>query len=740
MIVAVSLRIASVRGSSPPPSSAKSMTVAFFVPHSRTLASTDDDTVSAPDTIWTRYRPIVVALPVFMLLSYIAWLHDRPEGLAPLAVSTWLILCFAGAVAPLTTFALALRLSDRRPLLGGLSWSSAGVHVLALFAGFGVTLFAHVIVPPRSPIPVPPHTPSYLLLEAGLEYILLALACQGVRTIRDAKKAEAARARLRADLIEAGQRRAEAELRALKAELNPHFLGNALQGVKALMRSDVDAAHSVITSLADLLRTTLTRAGTQETTLREEIETLGPFIDVERTRLRGRLELQFEIDESTLDLLVPDMILQPLVENAVKHGLIPFGGGRIRIAAHAAPADSGSLEILVEDDGVALGSVGTTRSSKQGGTGLANIRARLAALYANQASLELTRGGLGTLVRVTLPSRDADTAEPLGIDTDDATLSMGSARRVRFVDQTWASRGWRLLTIGATLWLWVSWMTNSVASNTRNALAKGLHDKQAYAIVDGVIVGTLMIAMVCLAFSLSRRVPVVAQGAKDVLGAARRLLFLVMTGVACAAAICVVKASIAFGFHYSVILQWSHLKPNLARSMFAITLTFLAVVRDRSVLFRVQAIARGESESPAYGCAARGHSPAADGGRAACAQVRAESAFRGQRVECRLGADAHRQRGRGARDRPALRFVANGGRSQRHARSDVGRGDRIPPAFPGRRTHSAWPGPRREPGHRRRRAPGTRASHDSSNARRECREARIRASEPRSDQRSRAPR
>jgi LytS/YehU family sensor histidine kinase len=556
------------------------MTVASFVPHSLVLASTDDDTVPAPDTVWRRYRPIAVALPPFMLLSYFAWLHDSPPELGPLPLATWFVLCFAGSFTPVATFGFAMRVSDKRPLVGGLSWRSIAVHALAVLACFGINALTHAIVSPRSPIPVRPYTPGHLLLETVLEYLVFAFAFQAVRTIREGKKAELARIRLRADLMEAGQRRAEAELRALKAELNPHFLGNALQGVKALMRTDVDAADSVVSSLAGLLRTTLTRAGTQETTLREEIETLGPFIHVERARLRGRLDVLFEIDDSTLDLLVPDMILQPLVENAVKHGLIPFGGGRIRIAARPAPADTGSVEITVEDDGVALGSVGTTRSSKQGGVGLTNIRARLAELYANHARLELTRGGLGTLVRVTLPSRHADTAEPLGTEVDEAPRSMAetsrAARSVRFRDATWAARGWRVMRFGATLGLWVFWMANNAASNTSTALARGYHDKQPYAVVDGAIVGTLLVAMVYFAVWLSRRVPIPPPGPKKFLSGARAVLVSLAGGMASAATICLVKGCVAVVFHYWEILQPSHLVLNLLRSMIAINLFFLS--------------------------------------------------------------------------------------------------------------------------------------------------------------------
>ncbi|HEY5061038.1 MAG TPA: histidine kinase [Gemmatimonadaceae bacterium] len=539
----------------------------------------DDSDTTARDTLVRRYRPVAISVLVFMSMSFLAWWQDSPAGQAPLSFATWLLLCMAGAVTSVTAFAFALRLSDQRPLIWVRSWKDGGVHAGAAAACVAIDFISRAIVIPRSPIPVRPLTTFELTLDAVGTYLLMVLACQGFRAVRDARKAEKARVRLRAELFDARQRRAEAELRALKAELSPHFLGNALQGVKALMRTDVDAAHRLLSPLADMLRTALTRASTQETTLREEIEALRPFVDVERARLRGRLELQLEVDAQTLDLLVPDMILQPLVENAVKHGLMPFAGGRIRLAARL--TDATKLELCLEDDGVALGSVGTTRSSARGGVGVANIRARLGELYGDQAMLELTRGGLGTLVRVTLPARHADTADPVVADVREPDGPAADDNRATaippFAEQTWAERGERVFAMAATICLWFYCAQSYVVTNVNRAAARGYDDKQLYSIVDGVVVAMLTVVMVFAALWLGRRLPIAGHSTQRVRPALRALGVSLAMGAALSAVVCVVKAALALVFHYWVVLAPSHLRANVFRTMIFGELQFIVM-------------------------------------------------------------------------------------------------------------------------------------------------------------------
>ena len=208
---------------------------------------------------------------------------------------------------------------------------------------------------------------------------------------------------LRAELAEAERRRMEAELRALKAELNPHFLGNALAGAASLVHSDPAAAHNMLAQVADVVGAIVTRVGTQEVTLQEEIDGLVPFIAVEQSRFGDRLSVQWNVEEQARVARVPHLILQPLVENAVKHGLAASGrGGRIVVAGRKA---GDRLELSVADDG-ARPAEPRREAGLAGGVGLSNSRARLAQLYGSDASLLLEAApgpGAGTIVRVTLP-------------------------------------------------------------------------------------------------------------------------------------------------------------------------------------------------------------------------------------------------------------------------------------------------------------------------------------------------
>jgi LytS/YehU family sensor histidine kinase len=221
----------------------------------------------------------------------------------------------------------------------------------------------------------------------------------------------AGRMKLRAQVSETRRRRAEIALRALKAELNPHFVGNALTAVSALMRTDVEAAGRVVDQLGDLLRTVAAHVGTQEVTLGEELKTLEPFVAVERERYGRTLDVRWKVDAGALPGRVPHMILQPLVENAVKHGFAPRGGaGHIEVSARRG---RGRLEIAVRDDGVGMGipvpagapaGRGAAGGAGCGGVGLSNTRARLSELYGKRATFDIAPAdGGGTIARVTIP-------------------------------------------------------------------------------------------------------------------------------------------------------------------------------------------------------------------------------------------------------------------------------------------------------------------------------------------------
>lgn len=195
---------------------------------------------------------------------------------------------------------------------------------------------------------------------------------------------------------------AEAQLSALRMQLHPHFLFNTLHAVSSLMRKDVEAADRMIVRLGDLLRLTLEEAGARETPLRREMELLERYLEIEQIRFRDRLQAQIEIEPETLDARVPGLILQPLVENAIRHGIAPRSApGRITIRSWR---EDGWLRLQVSDNGAGLSA--TQLATLEEGVGLGNTRARLRQLYGENQSFELSGSeGGGLTASLSLPFR-----------------------------------------------------------------------------------------------------------------------------------------------------------------------------------------------------------------------------------------------------------------------------------------------------------------------------------------------
>jgi hypothetical protein len=210
---------------------------------------------------------------------------------------------------------------------------------------------------------------------------------------------EAAQAESRASRLQLNL--AEARIHALRMELNPHFLFNALNAAAGLVRKrENEAAVDMLARLGDLLRTTLDRQMPAEVTLAEEIEFLGRFVDIELVRFGDRLRVAWDIDPDVRTALVPPLILQPLVENALRHGIGRRPGpAQLRVSARKAGLH---LELSVRDTGEGL--VPDGRAPRDG-IGLSNIRARLTELYGpDTASLEVADvPGGGVRARLLLP-------------------------------------------------------------------------------------------------------------------------------------------------------------------------------------------------------------------------------------------------------------------------------------------------------------------------------------------------
>ncbi len=197
---------------------------------------------------------------------------------------------------------------------------------------------------------------------------------------------------------------AQAELQNLKMQLHPHFLFNTLHAISVLMQEDVTAANRMLVRLSELLRITLDSAGTQESSLKQELEFLQRYLEIEQTRFHDRLTVQTEIDPATFDARVPNLILQPLVENALRHGIARRAGAGV-VAIRARREDA-RLRLEVQDNGPGLT---PDKRELAKGIGLSNTQARLAQLYGSEYRFEISNAAEGgVLVSVIIPFTDRE--------------------------------------------------------------------------------------------------------------------------------------------------------------------------------------------------------------------------------------------------------------------------------------------------------------------------------------------
>jgi two-component system, LytTR family, sensor kinase len=193
----------------------------------------------------------------------------------------------------------------------------------------------------------------------------------------------------------------EARMSALQQQLHPHFLFNTLHAISALMHKDVHAADRTLMQLSDLLRITLEHLGHHQVPLEAELSALSKYIQIEQTRFGDRLNVRFDVNPETLDIRVPSLLLQPLVENAIKHGVARRAGpGHIDISARR---DGDKLLLEVRDDGVGLSEDALTALQK--GIGVSTTHARLQHLFGADFRFEFHRLPQGLAVIIALPWR-----------------------------------------------------------------------------------------------------------------------------------------------------------------------------------------------------------------------------------------------------------------------------------------------------------------------------------------------
>ena len=232
----------------------------------------------------------------------------------------------------------------------------------------------------------------YIALGDPVVYTLLIVGGRALASSERTLQLQLRESQLESDL-------AKAQLDALRLEIEPHFLFNTLNSIAAQIRLNENAgALSMLLRLSDLMRSTLDRTAGQYTSLGEEVAHVSRYVDLQRTRFNDRLSVVYAVDAACDAMPVPAFLLQPIVENALRHGLSPNARpGRIEIGARQ---DGGGLRLWVRDDGSGL--PGDFDLSRDAGTGLRNISARLERIYGDRASLRLrTNEAGGTTAELT---------------------------------------------------------------------------------------------------------------------------------------------------------------------------------------------------------------------------------------------------------------------------------------------------------------------------------------------------
>ncbi|HEX7314452.1 MAG TPA: histidine kinase [Pyrinomonadaceae bacterium] len=299
---------------------------------------------------------------------------------------------------------LVLWLADRFPVEGRLWRRNVPAHLLfatafvVVISGlFQIIYFFMMNTPGRHYDPA--QTLRWIIYNSSENYGiygLIVLLNQVFRYYRRYREGELRASRLQTQLT-------QAQLEALKMQLQPHFLFNTLHSISALLHRDPDAADRMIARLGDFLRLTLENSGTQEVSLQKELEFLTCYLEIERVRFQDRLTTSVEVEPAALDAPVPNLILQPIVENALRHGIAQTRGpGRVEISAKR---EHNALRIRVRDNGPGLAAITRPDDGLKEGLGLSNTRARLEQLYgaAHRFELENAPDG-GLLVTLEIPA------------------------------------------------------------------------------------------------------------------------------------------------------------------------------------------------------------------------------------------------------------------------------------------------------------------------------------------------
>jgi signal transduction histidine kinase len=302
------------------------------------------------------------------------------------------------------------------------STRKAGAVACMTFCCYGA-LVAYFCAAGRLPTVLNPVTASEAAgvspLDEGAKLLLLAMAgtvATYATNWQERLATSFSRATEEREQLEA--RLARAQLQSLRLQLHPHFLFNTLNTVNALIGTDRHAAERVVSGLSELLRMSLSSASEQEVTLAKELELLTHYIEIQQIRFQDRLTVNFRIDPDARYALVPNLMLQPLVENAIRHGIAPRAAPGHVVVTAAKRANR--LELSVVDDGVGE----KANRDHRDGVGLGNTRARLLSLYGSDHRFEAGNGVTGGFaVRIEIPYRtDMTSKDPTRRDSEREAL------------------------------------------------------------------------------------------------------------------------------------------------------------------------------------------------------------------------------------------------------------------------------------------------------------------------------
>ncbi|MGH7566564.1 MAG: sensor histidine kinase [Gemmatimonadota bacterium] len=361
------------------------------------------ETLQPVTTLIRRWRfwALVLALwAVPSLIGALVFYLRMATGEDPVTLRSAMLYQFAAWYPWVALTPLVLAVGRRFSLERSRPWVALPVHLTAAIA-VGASHLALALTGMRAVAPGPLERsfwtayvdwmlPTYLEFTVLIYFAILGLV-YAVEYYRRYVKGAVHASQLETEL-------ARAQLQALRTQLQPHFLFNTLHAISSLMDDDVRAARRMIARLADLLRTTLDTGDQQEVSLLRELETLQLYLDIERERFSDRLRVELEVRPDVLEARVPNLLLQPLVENAIRHGIAPLHkGGCVTVSASR---KEGRLLLSVEDDGAGHGNGGQPRE----GVGLRNTRARLERLYPDSHDLTIEQPPAGGFrVRIAIP-------------------------------------------------------------------------------------------------------------------------------------------------------------------------------------------------------------------------------------------------------------------------------------------------------------------------------------------------